>query len=578
MPDEQITIAVGTKLESMAKMLKLYPHSKDGKFTGKLKPVSHKDINPVHVICPEAVVCQTVGCKPRSLLMATKPRDIPYVMLIKGFTTYENVPVLAGACNSCRTTYYADHERSPSGMTGQYDRVYLSSAKYIKIGHNIWVDRSFTGAVLSGVYNFHASTAAYTEFWNSAFCNAHNSDAGKVGRRQIWQAFVQESIRTIASLSNIDLTLKDNLSIDEVTKEAFHILGENGLVRAADGHACLECTQKYRGSDTQSSSDSSEDDIDSILAPVKMVVVDGIVMGHSMCAYPECGSELLNARGGVYCALHEDLYGSKCHVENCTNDKQGQTLACDAHQAKWRRFQKNHQVRQMSGYRRALRQADDTLPWMQQTSSIQQPHDQETSDNQGNKDHFTPSRTYCVETICAPCGVVVAWTKFMKAESPTNILRFLETVYPTEESRPDYICIDKACLVLRTCIANGSWEQKWKKTSRFIVDSYHYTNHSTEDTLCRRWCNPTPRDGSAPNLVITGRNRDGETYQKSAFNTQACEQLNAWLGGFDSILRRMTPGNFNWFIHTMLTYHTNHVCRKQEKVKRSMPDSSSDSI
>jgi hypothetical protein len=239
-----------------------------------------------------------------------------------------------------------------------------------------------------------------------------------VSRRQIWQAFVQESIRAIASLSNIDITLRDNLSIDEVAKEAFHILGENGIIRAADGHACQECTQKYRGSDTQSNSDSSEDDVDSIQTPVKMVVVDGIVMGHSICAYPECESELINARGGIYCALHEDLYGAKCHVANCTNDKQGQTLACEAHQAKWRRFQKYHQARQMSGYRRALRQADDTLPWMQQRSSNQQPHDQEANDSQSNKDHFIPSRTYCVETLCAPCGVVVAWTNLQRQSHP----------------------------------------------------------------------------------------------------------------------------------------------------------------
>ena len=37
---------------------------------------------------------------------------------------------------------------------------------------------------------------------------------------------------------------------------------------------------------------------------------------------------------------------------------------------------------------------------------------------------------------------------------------------------------------------------------------------------------------------------------------QACEQLNASLGGFESILKRMTPGNFNWFLHVMLFLHT----------------------
>ena len=52
------------------------------------------------------------------------------------------------------------------------------------------------------------------------------------------------------------------------------------------------------------------------------------------------------------------------------------------------------------------------------------------------------------ETITAPCAVVIAWAKFPKSESPTNILNFLESVYPTAESHPDYICIDKACLLL----------------------------------------------------------------------------------------------------------------------------------
>ena len=84
---------------------------------------------------------------------------------------------------------------------------------------------------------------------------------------------------------------------------------------------------------------------------------------------------------------------------------------------------------------------------------------------QRSKNYFSAKRFYCVETICAPCGVVVAWTKFDKSESPAQILIFLESVYPTEESRPDYVCIDKACIVLHTSITNGSWENEWKKNN-----------------------------------------------------------------------------------------------------------------
>ena len=223
-----------------------------------------------------------------------------------------------------------------------------------------------------------------------------------------------------------------------------------------------------------------------------------------------------------------------------------------------------------------MRRQDELWPWMPEVERNVQPHDEPVSQHRV-KNHFTPPKFYCVETICAPCGVVIAWAKFAKAESPSNILNFLSSVYPEEETRPDYICIDKACLVLRSAISQGFWEQ-WKNTSRFIVDSYHYSNHRTSDNLCQTWCNPAPLDGSAPNLVITGRSDNGQLYQKRAFNTQACEQLNAWLGGFEAILKRMTPGNFNWFLHTMLYYHTVHTIKRQERKEAANNDSSDDDM
>ena len=57
---------------------------------------------------------------------------------------------------------------------------------------------------------------------------------------------------------------------------------------------------------------------------------------------------------------------------------------------------------------------------------------------------------------------------------------------------------------------------------------------------------------------------------------QACEQLNAWLGGFEPIVKRMTPGNFNWFLHTMLFYHTQRVIQSQQNSMEQMEDGSGD--
>ncbi|KAM6491941.1 hypothetical protein JOM56_012579 [Amanita muscaria] len=316
-------------------------------------------------------------------------------------------------------------------------------------------------------------------------------------------------------------------------------------------------------------------------APVKMMVIDGIVMGHTHCAFDKCTSDLDNARGGVYCAFHELAYGGRCHAANCTNANVEGTLACVQHQEKWRKHLMNHRQQVLGGYRRALRRLDDeNLPWMPEAPNLNQQQVQQHDEEQvprasRSKDCFIPPRFYCVETLCAPCGVVVAWDKFPKAESPTNIMDFLQRVYPEQGRRPAYICIDKACLVLKT-VANSDTYRAWLDTSRFIVDAYHYSNHRATDEVCRKWCNPAPLDGSAPNLVITERNARGQLYYKRAFNTQACEQLNAWLGGFEPILKRMTAGNFNWFLHTMLFYHTMQVIRKQNQRRRDEDEDDQD--
>ncbi len=59
--------------------------------------------------------------------------------------------------------------------------------------------------------------------------------------------------------------------------------------------------------------------------------------------------------------------------------------------------------------------------------------------------------------------------------------------------------------------------------------------------------------------------KKGNTVKVREFNTEACEQLNAWLGGYESILKCMMVDNFNWFLHVMLFYHIEHVVAKMKK-------------
>lgn len=122
---------------------------------------------------------------------------------------------------------------------------------------------------------------------------------------------LKQSVRTIAEESGIDAEFDDGLNIKEVTTQAFSLLGEDGIIRASENHACNECTQKHKDtSDVVFNNpaavvgvDATDEDIPALAEPpedmevdapqvpsddnmdtddipnIKMVVLDGIVMG-----------------------------------------------------------------------------------------------------------------------------------------------------------------------------------------------------------------------------------------------------------------------------------------------------------
>ncbi|KAM6493429.1 hypothetical protein JOM56_011563, partial [Amanita muscaria] len=49
---QKTNIAIGLKLDALARVVGLYPINKSGQFKGKLKAVSHKGVQPVYTLCP----------------------------------------------------------------------------------------------------------------------------------------------------------------------------------------------------------------------------------------------------------------------------------------------------------------------------------------------------------------------------------------------------------------------------------------------------------------------------------------------------------------------------------------------
>ena len=70
----------------------------------------------------------------------------------------------------------------------------------------------------------------------------------------------------------------------------------------------------------------------------------------------------------------------------------------------------------------------------------------------------------CIHWTYTACNLHHGWALFAKSESPTKILKFLGNVFPELESCPDFVCIDKACLVVKTVTQNPEWEY-WLETS-----------------------------------------------------------------------------------------------------------------
>ena len=257
----------------------------------------------------------------------------------------------------CKTTYYADHESSGQNGDDGSIKLYLSNAKYLKVGQSVWVDRVFSGGVINGIYHFHASSSAFAEFWNNTFWSSQTTQSRKISRRQVWHTFVQESMRMVAKSSGVTLEMENGIPIQEVTKQAFIQLGDNGIIKCAQNHSCSECTHKYKETadritaddpaavlgvdenhqvpalvgedaelaiqdaararlnaqlasqarsnaddamDVDESSQTSSSDVETSssteeASPVTLVVMDGVVMGPTHCAFDDCIEELQNA-------------------------------------------------------------------------------------------------------------------------------------------------------------------------------------------------------------------------------------------------------------------------------------------
>ena len=137
-------------------------------------------------------------------------------------------------------------------------------------------------------------------------------------------------------------------------------------------------------------------------------------------------------------------------------------------------------------------------------------------------------------------------------------------MFPSASTRPSFISYDNACNLLRH-VATHDILNPWLRSTRFIVDAFHYVNHRASDILCRTRCNPSPANGSQLDLLVPQVNpATGQTIVKRAFNTEAAEQFNSWADGFESQLQQMSNTTYDFTVHVALLLYKE---RREEEIE-----------
>jgi hypothetical protein len=151
---------------------------------------------------------------------------------------------------------------------------------------------------------------------------------------------------------------------------------------------------------------------------------------------------------------------------------------------------------------------------------------------------------------------------------PTAQTTIQPTPVPLSADSPGF---DKACDLLRHVVTQNPADP-WLQSTRFIVDAWHYIGHRATDAICRLWCNPSPSDGSQPDLVVTQTDDDGNVHTTRAFNTETAEQFNSWLEGFEAQVRQMTDVTYDFYIHVLMMVYKDMVDEKIERLELSLDE------
>ncbi|KAH9481160.1 hypothetical protein JR316_0005680 [Psilocybe cubensis] len=298
---------------------------------------------------------------------------------------------------------------------------------------------------------------------------------------------------------------------------------------------------------------------------LRSVVTDGITIGRPTCSIHDCDIPLDSVKHR-FCPTHKDQ-NLICAVTSCSApiDEGYQTCSLKDHRA----LEAYNDIHNKAMFQLKLRLA--RLKTSQPTDAFSTDDGQSTifgdeevlidangvcdekseKGNQTLRARFGRRRTHNEELCVASCGVILGRATFYGSEAPNGVRTFWKTLFPTQKSLPGVLWHDNNCRIM---LMLEKEKDTYFSHSALPVDVFHFKcKHKAQDDKCNANCNPA----KWPELMTP----DG----KWRFNSSAAEQANAWLGGYQAIVREMQADRYEFFLDELIKRRNRNIIKDLEK-------------
>ncbi|KAJ7715578.1 hypothetical protein DFH07DRAFT_1014705 [Mycena maculata] len=491
-----------------------------------------------------------------------------------------DIVVAPSHCAKCKADYYPD-KITRVGQGRQRSELLEYDPEFIRVSkHGVWVHRRVAVAQEKALQRFHSGWSNFADWVNDTTDDINVTFTYRQSQRLFLEHW---SRRLLIAHGKENIFTCDAFCTAKVLAETVRkVVGKNGgIVPMALSHGCIDCThvKRYRQADHQPAPANLPETLAQQEAPpagspcgyIRLAVMDGKRLNHRKCALNDCQNPLVNYKNGRFCETHLHLRNT-CGIIPCGRPVHSPgALTCDQQtHINWHKQYENRFHRMsFPGVQRVIRRQQEETRGPSLQVQLQA-----LGDTPGEQvvHTFKAKSIYCLQTVQWACGVPIGWGKCYRSESTPQVLSILNKIWEDNpQSRPSFIGYDKACDLLRHIVTQDP-NDLWLKTTKFIVDAWHYIGHRATDVLCRTRCNPAPTDGSQPDLVLTETDDNGVAHQTRAFNTETAEQLNSWLNGFESQLRQMTDVNYDFFVHVLMLLYAETVEKRVAEKGRELSE------